>query len=86
MESTEVSQVETVMKLAVIESEMIAAGVTPERTQAVILRAAHYIVQVLSQDVRFRQEGRTITDELGRIMDVLGVHYNGCECGCRGVE
>ncbi len=55
-----------------------------EQIQGLILRSAHFIVQALSQDVRFRMEGKAITDELGSVMDALGIHYDGCKCGCKG--
>jgi hypothetical protein len=56
----------------------------PAEIQALLLRSAHFIVHALSQDVRFRQEGKSITDELGAVMDALGIHYEDCGCGCKG--
>lgn len=56
----------------------------PEQVQALLLRSAHFVVQVLSQDVRFRTEGNAITEQLGSVMDALGIHYDACKCGCKG--
>lgn len=58
---------------------------TPEQIQALLLRSAHFIVQVLSQDTRFRQEEKAITDELGSVMEALGIHFDDCKCGCGGL-
>ena len=56
----------------------------PEEIQALLLRSAHFIVHALSQNPLFRQEGKAITDELGSVMDALGIHYEDCGCGCKG--
>jgi hypothetical protein len=63
---------------------MVVTKPQPEQVQALLLRSAHFIVQALSQDVRFRQAGNAITDELGSVMEALGIHYDGCKCGCKG--
>ena len=58
---------------------------SPAQVQALLLRSAYFIVQALSQNVLFRQTGSAITNELGEVMTSLGIHYDACPCGCKGL-
>jgi hypothetical protein len=83
------SVIESPVQLVVPETTHQVIGPTEakpqqDQIQALLLRSAHFIVHALSQDVRFRQEGKAITDELGAVMDALRIHYEDCGCGCKG--
>jgi hypothetical protein len=55
-----------------------------QKLESLMLRSMHYILHVLSQDVRFRQPGNELLEEYEVLMQGKGIHYHRCPCGCDG--